>query len=134
MGDTTEREALDILRVCPTKLTKLYFSKPNVDAIQTQLAKAVKAKTGYTIDRQSDNEIIGIMRGVYDMFSTNVYTDKEVQRLNEIVLEIIIAQVVSGIEGYLNYLKDASTLPEPLSRGQFASTKGDKQLQYKIGF
>jgi hypothetical protein len=131
---TIEREAVDILRVCPTKVTKIFFSKANIDAIQARLAKAVKAKTGYQIDRQSDTEIVGIMRGVFDMFSTNVYSEQEIQRLNEIVLEIITAQVIAGIEGYLNYLKDASTLPEPLSRGVFASTKGEKSLEYKIGF
>lgn len=129
-----ERQAVDVLRICPTELTKLFFSKSNVDAIQRRLAKDVKAKTGHSIDRQSDTEIHGVMRGVFSMFSQNVGGSEEVERLNAIVLEIITEQVISGIAGYLNYIKDASTLPEPLSRGTFASIKGEKSLEYKVGF
>jgi hypothetical protein len=121
-----ERQAVDVLRICPTELTKLFFSKSNVDAIQRRLAKDVKAKT--------DTEIHGVMRGVFSMFSQNVGGFEEVERLNAIVLEIITEQVISGIAGYLNYIKDASTLPEPLSRGTFASIKGEKSLEYKVGF
>jgi hypothetical protein len=129
-----EREATAILQLCDTPLTKRFFSKQNVDRIQTRLAKIVNTKTGYMIDRQSDTEILGIMRGVYDMFSDNVDASEELARLNDIVLEILTTQVVSGVDAYLQYLRDASTLPEPMSRGSFASIKGGKTLEYKVGF
>ena len=131
---TYEREATTILQLCQTPLTKRFFSKANVNHLQARLANAVNVTTGYMIDRQSDTEILGIMRGVFDMFSNNVDGDEEIRRLNDIVLEIMTTQVVSGVEAYLQYLRDASTLPEPMSRGSFASIQGEKTLEYKVGF
>ena len=100
--------------------------------MQRRLIEAVKAKTGYTVDRQSDVELTGIMRGVYEGFSNNTGGAKEIARLNAIVLDIVVDQVAAGIEGYLSYLKDASTIPEPLSRGTFASMKGERALEYRV--
>jgi hypothetical protein len=40
-------------------------------------------------------------------------------------------QVVTGIEQYLGYVKDASTLPEPLARGVNASSKGERVLELR---
>jgi hypothetical protein len=131
---TNVREAVAIMQVCETDLSRAFFSEKNVDAIQRALASTVKAKTGHQIDRQSDRELLGIMRGIYEAYSNNTGGCGELKRLNDIVLDIIVDQVTSGVEGYLSYLKDASTMPEPLSRGTFASIKGERTLEYKVGF
>lgn len=128
------REATAVMRLCTHPMSTVFFSKANVDELQTRLAQAVKARTGYLIDRQSDTELLGIMRGVYEAFSKHSGGKKEIARLNEIVLEIVIDQVVAGVEGYLGYLKDASTMPEPLDRGTFASIKGERTLEYRFGY
>jgi hypothetical protein len=120
------------MALCSTSLSDAFFSKKNVDVIQRQLAQRVRAKTGHTISRQSDVELMGIMRGVYEGFGNNTGGDQEIKRLNDIVLDIVVTQVISGIEGYLAYLKDASTMPEPLSRGTFASIKGERSLEYRV--
>lgn len=132
------REAVQFLRICETPLSKAFFSVKNVNRIQTQLKNAVKLESGHSIDRQSDREIVSIMRSVYEAFGNNTpeiseNPRKEVQRLNDIVLDITVDQVVSGIQGYLQYIQDASTMPEPLARGEFASIKGVKQLEMTYG-
>jgi len=119
---------------CDTDLSRAFFSKTNLDGIQKQLIKQVHRATGYTVDRQSDVEVTGIMKGVYEAFSNNEGGKEEIKRLNKIALEILVEQVTSGVKGYLVYLKDASTMPEPLSRGTFASIKGDRSIEYKVGF
>ena len=119
---------------CDTDLSRAFFSKTNLDGIQKQLKTQVHHATGYTIDRQSDTEVTGIMKGVYDAFSNNEGGKEEIKRLNKIVLEILVDQVTAGVKGYLVYLKDASTMPQPLSRGTFASIKGDRSIEYKVGF
>lgn len=133
--DAYVQEAVHMLRVCETPLSRAFFSVKNVNRIQTRLRNAVKEESGHAIDRQSDREIVSIMRSVYEAFGQNTgHADpKEVRRLNDIVLDITVDQVTSGIQGYLQYIQDASTMPEPLSRGQFASIKGLKQLEMTYG-
>lgn len=120
------------MQLAPNDLSETFFSRANVDDVQRRLIQRVKTETGYTIDRQSDVELTGIMRGVYDAYSKNCGGAKEIARLNAIVLDIVVDQVAAGIEGYLAYLKDASTIPEPLSRGTFASMKGERALEYRV--
>jgi hypothetical protein len=119
---------------CDTDLSRAFFSKTNLDLIQKRLRTQIRKETGHLIDRQSDTEIRGIMKGVYEAFSNNEGGKAEIERLNAIVMDILVDQVKAGIEGYLTYLKDASTMPEPLSRGTFASIKGERSIEYKVGF
>lgn len=113
-----------------TPLTQAYFGQKNLDAIQTALLAAIQER-GYAISRQSDTEVLGVMRGVYGTYSTRDTADiaGEVKRLNGIALEVLIDQVLVGIEQYLGYLKDASSLPVPPPRGENASNKGNRVLE-----
>lgn len=126
-------EAMKMLRFCETPISNKFFSVKNVNRIQKQIIQAVKQESGHNISRQSDREIVTIMRSVYEAFGTNIDSKEELQRLNDIVLDITVDQVKSGIQGYLQYIQDASTMPEPLSRGQFASVKGLKNLEMTYG-
>lgn len=128
------REATAILQQCETPLSRAFFSQKNMDAIQSRLIEAVKQKTGHVIGRQSDREVFGVMVGVYQGYSSNKGGSAEIERLNLMVLDIVIDQCVAGVQGYLGYVKDASTMPVPLSRGTFASIKGERTLEYKVGF
>lgn len=124
-------------RECNSDLSLAFLSCANVDRIQAALAQRAFDKTGQRIGRQSDAELKLIMQSIYDAFGDAYAKNakKEVRRLNEIVLEITLEQVVTGIESYLQYYKDASTLPEPLDRGEFATIKGTKVLENtQIGF
>lgn len=128
------RDATAIMQQCETPLSRDFFSEKNVDAIQKKLIDTVKQKTGHVIGRQTDREVVGIMTGVFQGYSVNAGGAAEIKRLNAIVLEILVDQCVAGVKGYLAYVKDASSMPEPLSRGTFASIKGDRTLEYKVGF
>ena len=127
------RESLAIMQLCPTPLSTAFFGQKNVDAIQKRLATIVFKKTGHKISRQSDAEVIGVMRGVYEGYSNNAGGSAEITRLNDIVMEILVDQVVAGVQAYVTYVKDASTMPEPLARGTFASIKGERALEYRVG-
>jgi hypothetical protein len=128
------QESTRIMRQCETPLSRAFFSEANVDVIQSALISQVEKKTGQTIGRQTDREVVGVMRGVYEAYSSNYGDQAEINRLNAIVLDIVVDQCVAGVKGYLGYIKDASTMPEPLSRGTFASIKGERTLEYKVGF
>jgi hypothetical protein len=126
-------DSMAILQLCRTPLSDAYFSESNLDVVQARLAKTVRDKTGFTIGRQSDVEVAGVMRGVFQAYSDNDGGRKEIMRLNSIALEILAEQVVAGVQGYVTYVRDASTMPEPMARGTFASIKGERTLEYKIG-
>ena len=45
-----------------------------------------------------------------------------------------VKEIISGIDQYLLYYKDASTLPVPLERPTNKSSKGSRSLEYNIAF
>ena len=106
---------------CASPLSEAFFSKENINNIQIHLKNRVRCKTGYTIDAQSEQDLLIIMRALYALHAQNPTTSAaisaEVQRLNELVLADIVPMAVSNLAAYLGYVRDASTLPEPLARG-----------------
>ena len=59
---------------------------------------------------------------------------EQLTRLNKSVLEETISQILSGIDQYKQYYKDASSIPMPLSRSVMTTMKGSRVLQENIGF
>ena len=111
-----------------TLLTFLFFSKKNVSNIQSLIRYSVFKESGNSIDNQSVNELLIIMRSIFLDYSAHPppiteemssvfknellkqYT-KEVSRLNEIVVNTIVPKIVSQIVSYMYYLKDSSESP-----------------------
>ena len=124
------------MHLCDSPLSRTFFSVSNINALQKSIHDLVLKESGHSIDRQSDRELVTIMKGVFEAFAQDTYTisQEEIKRLNLIVLDIVVDQVKEGIASHLQYLVDASTLPEPLSRGTFASKRGERQLEFKYGF
>lgn len=71
----------------------------------------------------------------YDSNSTGCSNlEFQLLQINRSILEECIKQVLSGIDAYLQYYKDASSLPMPLSRSVYVSSKGSNELSESIGF
>jgi hypothetical protein len=132
--DTIEsvRRSLSHMR---TPLFDSFFSTVNIDVVQNRLRATIQKKSGYAIDRQSDTDLLVIMRRVYCDNSNVGATDvaAEVSRLNDLVLFIVVPMVASGVVGYLAYLRDASSLPPPLKYGEQTSIKGTKTYELYRG-
>lgn len=129
---TTESSSVGMLRsthIQATPLATVFFGEGNVQALQSQLQAAIRKATGYIIDRQSDEELLIVMRYVYMQSSRNVGGAAEIRRLNHMVLREIVPQVGAGLAQYLAYLRDASTMHMPIARGQATSVKGTKQAE-----
>lgn len=112
-----------------TETSRLFFGAPNIEALQAGLARAIRDRTGYSIDRQSEEQLLIVMRYVYMQSGRNCGGAREVARLNELVLREIVPQVGAGLAQYIDYLRDASTMYTPLARGQATSIKGTKSLE-----
>jgi len=114
-----------------------YFSQKNVDYIQTQIQQQIYQKTNgkYSIDKQDSTALFVIMRGIFLQYSTNnnENIDKQLNKLNDIVLNYCVDNVYSELNMYVKYLHDASTIAEPLSTPILSNMK-DKTLEFKNWF
>lgn len=113
-------------------ISKILFSKDNIDTLQEAIRYQVWLKTckKHIIDRQSDTELKVILRATYLENARHDTHDvlTEIKRLNAIVIDFCVARIVQEINIYMKYKSDISQLPVPLDRGQFSSSKGTKNL------
>ncbi len=119
------------MHVQETPLSSAFFSVANVNALQSGLRDAIRRRTSYAIDRQSDDSLLTIMRYVFVRDGRGVVPDvkAEVARLNALVLAEAAPIVAAGLAQYLAYVRDASRLPNPLPRAQQTSIKGSNTTE-----
>ncbi len=118
-------------------LSLAYFSKQNIIMLQNGIRRGVfeKSKGQYLVGPQSEDVLKVIMRSVFLQYSANM-PDKipeQIKSLNQIVMDYSIKQVYSEVQGYQQYLYDASTLVTPIERPVLSSTE-DKTLEWKRWF
>jgi len=116
-------------------LSNIYFSKHNIDYIQRRIQEEVlKLSNGrHRIARQSDTELSIIMRSIYLQFSRNDPNRirEQIVDLDNKVIDDCVPKILSGIEQYLAYKKDVSTMYKPIEYPSASGIKGDKTLEYK---
>ena len=119
-------------------ISNVYFSQTNIDALQDGIRFYVWKKScgKYLIDRQSDDELKVVMRSIYLEYAEHRqgHVLEQVRALNERVLEFCVSKILEEIGMYMFYKKDISNLPDPLARGNFASSKGEKVSELKSFF
>ena len=112
------------LNLCDTEFSNMYFSNDNINMIQNLLYIDVKKRYGYKIDKQSDNDLLIIMKGIFNLHGIQ-YNDikKSINALNAIVVQKCSAMVESNVKMYRQYIKDASNLPIPNQRPEWVGNK-----------
>jgi hypothetical protein len=118
-------------------LAQVFFSTENIQIIQNALRAGVYALSAnqIVIPPQNIDVLKIIMRSTYLQYAEHYPTKitEQVERLNKLVLDYSVPTVFNEAKGYLNYIKDASTLVVPLE----APIKVDrqyKQLELKPWF
>lgn len=111
----------------------LFFARANVDAIQRQIRTAIHQRTGYTIDRQSDDDLLIIMNWVFHTYAHHTGSD-ELPRLNGIVMQEVMPMILSNMRQYVGYLNDASTMRQPMERPFFDSVRGEHVPEFESYF
>lgn len=116
--------------IADSLLSKLFFSENNIDLIQLELKKKVYEKTDnkYLIGRQSDTELLIVMRSIFLQNSKNLDTKlkEQIITLNNLVLNYCVDNVISGILAHIGYIKDIEqpyALMEPPQNVNSAGTK-----------
>lgn len=118
-----------------TDLSNVFFSINNIERIQLSIIMKVykDSDNRFQINKQSEQELLIIMRSIYLQYSKNLDTNikEQINQLNKLVVDWSSENIISNIEQYLSYKKVCSTLPMPLERAQLPTQKGTKTLEIK---
>lgn len=121
---------------CESPLVSAFFSPENVEYIQQRLRYDFYQRSGYSIDRQKPEDLVAIMRSVFVTNSQNApgSAAEEILSLDQKVLDLCLPMVARGVEQFFGYVRDASSLPVPIARGEATSIKGTVPSEMRIGF
>jgi hypothetical protein len=118
-------------------LSDSYFSKKNIELIQNSIRKGVydKSNQRILIDKQSEDQLVLVMRSMYLQYSKNLDTNipKQIEELNSHVLNYCISSVYNEAVSYLKYKEDASSMHKPMQHPIY-SNKTNKTLEQRFGF
>lgn len=135
-----------------TPISKLFFSKTNIDALQKGISNRVFNQTNgrYNIGNQSETELKIIMRSIYfdslrggipmlDDIQTMIDPScdtvlERVKNLNKKVLDWAVPHIVTNIQQFEKYKRDISFMPNPMDRPSFVSSAGSKSLEFQSFF
>jgi hypothetical protein len=95
-------------------LNSIFFSTENMDAIQASIIKNVYnfSEEKFQISRQSDQELGIVLREVYRQYSEYPQIDtveniqKEINRLNDILVEKSVVAIIKNIKTQKKYIED----------------------------
>ena len=136
--------------VTDSLLSQMFFSDKNMQNIQNILRFLVHKHANVVIDNQSSEELLIIMRSVYLEYSSHPevidhrspidrvqkilpkYTN-EVARLNEIVVNQIVPRILSQLQQYMDYIRDATEQPYIMERPTNDSVAGKKEYRSITG-
>jgi len=118
-------------------LSDTYFSEANIKILQDSIRAGVYEKSNkqYIIAPQDCDALKTVMRSIYLQYGANRKTKiaEQIRDLNKMVLDYCIPQVYSEAQGYMIYLKDASTMYVPMPHPVMAQDR-DKLLELKPWF
>jgi len=119
-----------------TALSDAFFTRKNVDIIQSEIQKEVYRISGpkkWAIGPQDVDEIKMIMRAMYLQYAKNnpFNIEGQMEELNQLVVKWSVPRIMSEIEQYNYYLNDISHLPVPLQQPMSMSSAGTKSLPFQ---
>tara|TARA_B110000483_G_scaffold68665_2_gene85774 strand:+ start:7230 stop:7733 length:504 start_codon:yes stop_codon:yes gene_type:complete len=117
-------------------LYDLFFSEKNIQTLQQHITQGVSqlSNNKYNVNNQSISELKIIMNSIYVEHSRNIYDNKDniIVKLNTLVLQYSIPQIITEIESNIKYRRDINNLAVPMSHPILLSKS--KQLQQKMWF
>jgi hypothetical protein len=140
--------ASDTLGYKPDLLLALYFSDSNIKHLQEEIINNVRKNTmnlvpeGVTIQVNIDDLFSYLIskfrdKRVYNgsicFVNNNKDPRKELTDLNSGIIEDYVTKMISQLNMYMYYYKDASQIPEQLSIPELTSMKGSRSLEYNNG-
>jgi hypothetical protein len=144
------------LHISPDTLMNVFFSDDNINHLRNTVVTKVKQVTansgvagdtnGVTIKQPNMDDMFYYMVNIYQNYKihngsicfSNLKKQTDIKaeliKLNTDLLQDYVSKMVSQINMYIYYYKDASQLPEQLGLPLLTSMKGSKSLEYNTGF
>ena len=101
-----------------TTLNKQFFGPENMELLQGRIHDTVSQMVRADIDRQSDSDLLMVMRSYYLTYAQNVPGNEaqELEELNNRVVSFCANRIAVEVEAYRYYRKDILDFPAPISR------------------
>ena len=119
-----------------TPLNRLFFSQGNIDKLQGDIQNTVRAMVNANIDRQSDSDLMLVMRSYYLQYARN-YPDnlqQELDELNQRVVHFCANRIAVEVEAYRYYRKDIMDFPAPIQNPVNVGIYGTRTGELKTFF
>ena len=115
-------------------LTRLFFSEENREGLQQAIRYQAYVDTGTVIGRQSDRELMVVMRRVIEdgasAYQGESLTDA-VKRLNDQTLQAAIPDVIGAVRQHQRYIREIQTpVPVPLEHAVSMSSRGTGAMSF----
>jgi hypothetical protein len=122
-----------------TPLNTVFFSQSNIRQLQDGIRLMVLQMSGtkrYSIEPQSEQDLLLIMRSYYLQYATNdpTQTALELITLNNRVIAYASNAIMVEIGMYLAYRKDILDFPAPIERPVLANIYGTRTGELKSFF
>ena len=115
-------------------LSQVFFSAGNIQILQNGIRAGVykMSNNQIVVPPQNQDQLKIIMRSIYLQYAEHLKTGvtAQVERLNKLVWDYAIHQVCNEAVGYVNYMRDQSTLVMPMDR-PVQVDRDHKQLELK---
>jgi hypothetical protein len=101
-----------------TPMCQAFFSPENRQILQNGIRYGVYVQShqNYIVAPVDEDELMIVMRSIYLQHSANLpdQIPEQISELNKMVMDYCIANVFSAAQGQMGYIRDASTLVEPI--------------------
>lgn len=119
-----------------TSLNEQFFGPDNVEVLQQQIRATVAQMVNAQIDRQSDSDLLMVMRSYYLTYAQNIPGNEaqELAELNDRVVAFCSNRIAVEVEAYRYYRKDILDFPAPIARGLDTHIYGTRTGELKSFF
>ncbi len=119
-----------------TPLNRLFFSQGNIDKLQADIQTTVLQMVNAKIDRQSDSDLMMVMRSYYLQYAQNnpARLQEELDDLNKRVVNFCSNRIAVEVEAYRYYRKDIMDFPAPIANPVDVKIYGTRTGELKSFF
>jgi hypothetical protein len=119
-----------------TPLNTAFFSHDNIERLHNDIRDAVRQMVNADIDRQSDDDLMLIMRSYYLQYAQNnpSRVAEELTDLNNRVVHFASNRIAVEVEAYRYYRKDILDFPAPIAAPVNVNIYGTRTGELKTFF
>lgn len=124
-ADAKVTEVLNTLQILPDAINTRFFSQANIDGLQKRVQDEILKTKRVRIARQSDNDLVMIMRSIY---MQNRVNNPTLEFLNDAVTRDAVQSIQSNLDLYSVYMNTEKRMTQVMDWGVNTSVRGTKTI------